>query len=210
MDEGSDEGRTVINSALDNLKEGGGIAVGAADMVLDAWSWLIVAYSNGQSSITGAVEEGLNGLPLIGASGLGTWAADKLTDAIEAIGLQPAEVGALKPVLVNSGHVAAKGDGQAGGFLAVKQRIVAHPAMSTDLFGSVLTEAERLAVDAIQDTGDSIDIASIELLGEGGPSIPVTIPIPEPVKAYGIAAVQGLFGRIRSYYVETTGVSVWE
>ena len=210
LDEGSDEGRTVINSALDNLKEGGGIAVGAAGMVLDAWSWLIVAYSNGQSSITGAVEEGLNGLPLIGASGLGTWAADKLTDAIEAIGLQPAEVGALKPVLVNSGHVAAKGDGQAGGFLAVKQRIVAHPAMSTDLFGSVLTEAERLAVDAIQDTGDSIEIASIELLGEGGPSIPVTIPIPESVKAYGIATVQGLFGRIRSYYVETTGVSVWE
>ena len=55
-----------------------------------------------------------------------------------------------------------------------------------------------------------ISIYILELLGEGGPSIPVTIPIPESVKAYGIATVQGLFGRIRSYYVETTGVGVWE
>lgn len=210
VDEGSAEGRTVLNSALDNLKEGGGIAVGAAGMVLDAWSWLIVAYSNGQTTLLGAIRDGLNGLPLVGASGLGTWAADKLESAIETVGLEPAEVGSLKPVLVNSGHVAAKGDGQASGFLSVKRLVAAHPLMSTDLFSSVLTEAERTAIQQVEGMGDSFEIASIELLGEGGPVIPVTIPIPEPVKAYGIAAIQGLIGRIRSYYIEVSGVRVWE
>ena len=139
VDEGSDEGRTALNSALDGLREGGGALVGAAGIVLDAWSWLLVAYSDGQSAVTGAIRQGLDSLPLVGASGLGTWAADKLSGAIEAVGLQPAEVGALKPVLVNSGHVAAKGEGTfASGYLSVKQRIVAHPLMSTDLFASLL------------------------------------------------------------------------
>ena len=211
VDEGSDEGRTAVNSALDNLRDGGGVAVGAAGIVLDVWSWLLVAYSDGQSAVTGAVREGLDALPLVGASGLGTWAAGKLESAIEDVGLQPAEVGALKPVLVNSGHVAAKGDGQfASGYLSVKQRIVAHPLMSTDLFSAVLTDAERTAIEQVEGLGDSVEIASIEILGEGGPSIPITIPVPEPAKAQGIAAIQSLFDSMRSYYVETTGVQVWE
>ena len=211
VDEGSDEGRTALNSALDGLRENGGIAVGAAGIVLDVWSWLLKAYADGQDAITGAIEHGLNGLPLVGASGLGTWAADKLKGAIKDVGLQPAEVGALKPVLVNSAHVAAKGEGSfASGYLSVKQRIVAHPLMSTDLFSSVLTEAERTAVASIEGLGDSVQIASIELLGEGGPSIPITIPLPDAVKAQGIGAIQGLFDQLRSFYVETTGVRVWE
>jgi len=55
-----------------------------------------------------------------------------------------------------------------------------------------------------------VQIASIELLGEGGPSIPITIPLPDAVKAQGIGAVQGLFDQLRSFYVETAGVRVWE
>lgn len=210
VDEGTGEGKTVLNAALDNLKEGGGFAVGAAGMVLDAWSWLVMAYSNGQNALISAVREGLNGMPLVGASGLGDWAAEKIAGAIETVGLEPAKVGALKPVLVNSGHVAAKGDGQASGLLSVKRLIVAHPLMSTDLFSSVLTEAERAAVQQVEGMGGQLEIASIELLGEGGPAIPVTIPIPEPAKDYAVSAIQGIFGRIRSYYVETSGVSIWE
>lgn len=211
VDEGTDEGRTVLNSALDNLREGGGFAVGAAGIVLDAWSWLIVAYADGQDAIIGAIRNGLDAIPLMSASGLGTWAADKLNAAIAEVGLQPAKVGALKPVLVNTAHVAAKGEGSfASGYLAVKQRIVAHPLMSTDLFASVLTEAERTALAQIEGLGDSVQVASIELLGGEGPSIPITIPLPDAVKAQGAGAVQGLFERLRALYVEVTGVRIWE
>ncbi len=211
VDEGSDEGRTALNSALDGLREDGGIAVGAAGIVLDAWSGLLVAYSDGQDAFVSTIKNGLNALPLVGASGLGTWASEKLTDTIADLGLQPAEVGALKPVLVNSAHVAAKGEGSfASGYMSIKQQIVAHPLMSTDLFSAVLTDAEQTALDQVEGLGDSIEIASIELLGEGGFSIPITIPLPESVRAQGVAAIQDLFSRLRSYYVETTGVRVWE
>ena len=211
VDEGSDEGRTAINSALDGLREDGGVAVGAAGIVLDAWSWLLVAYSDGQDAVTGAVKQGLNALPLVGAGGLGTWASDKLKSAIEGVGLQPAKVGALKPALVNSQHVAAKGEGRfASGYLSVKQLVVNHPLMSTDLFSALLTDAERVAVSKVEGLGDSVEIASIELAGDGGPSVPIVIPIPEAAKSQGVSAIQGAFDSVRSFYVETSGVRVWE
>lgn len=211
VDEGSDEGKTAINSALDSLKEGGGFAVGAAGFVLDAWSWSLKAYSDGQARIVAGVKGGLDALPLASASGLGDWAAEKLTDAIGAVGLQPAEIGALKPVLVNSAHVAAKSDGSVmSGYLAVKQAVVAHPAMSADLFSAALSDAEYTAVHAIESLDGSIEIASIELLGEGGPSIPLTIPLPEPVKAQGVSAIEGIVARLRAWHAETAETRVWE
>ena len=211
VDEGTDEGKSVLNSALDGLREYCGTFVDVVNIVFDIWSWLLVAYANGQKALTEVVEKGLNSLHFIGVSGLGTWAAGKLTDSIKDVGLQPAEVGALKPVIVNTAHVAAKGDNAfAKGFVVVKQQIVAHPMMSTDLFSSLLTEAERTALSKLDDFGDSIQIASIELLGEGGPTIPITIPLPDAVKSQGSAAIQELFARIRSFYFETTGVRVWE
>ena len=58
--------------------------------------------------------------------------------------------------------------------------------------------------------GDSIEIASIELFGGDGPSIPITIPLPEEAKRYGIGAIQGMFDQLRSLYAQTTGVRAWE
>ena len=203
--------RTVLNSALDGLRENGGVAVGALGIVLDAWSGALSAYSNGIGSVTGGVEAGLNALPLVGASGLGTWAADKLRGALDDVGLQPAKLEALKPVLVNSSHVAAKDDGRLGsGLVSIKQQVLAHPLYSTDLFSALLTDAERTVIEQVNGLGDSVEIASIELLGDGGPSIPVTIPVPDEAKQYGIATLQTLFDRIRAYHAETTEVHAWE
>ena len=211
VDEGTGEGRNVLNSALDGLRANGGAAVGAAGIVLDAWSWMLGAYAAGQDALMSGIRDGLNSLPLASASGLGTWAADKLESAVGGLGLQPAEIGALKPVLVNTGHVAAKDDGSIlSGYLSVKSRIVAHPIGSTDLFSGVLTEVEQAAVESIEGLGDSVEIASIDLIGDGGLSIPVTVPLPPEAKAMSASAIHGLFDRIRSYYVEVSGVRVWE
>ena len=210
VDEGTSEGKSAVNSALDGLRENGGAVIGAAGIVLDAWSWMLVAYGEGQDALVGGIEQGLNALPLVGASGLGTWASEKLTDAIDAVGLQPAEVGALKPALVNSGHVAARGEGGfASGYLSVKKTVVAHPLASTDLFSALLADAEREAASRIEGLGDSIEVASIELT-DAGPSIPITIPLPPEVKQRAIGSLSELFGRLESYHVETSGVRVWE
>ena len=92
----------------------------------------------------------------------------------------------------------------------MKQHIVAHPMMSTDLFSAVLTDAERTALAQVDELGDSVEIASIELFGDGGPSIPVTVPIPKEVRDWASGSIVELFGRIRLYYGDTTGVRVWE
>lgn len=211
LDQGSDEGRTAINSALDGLRENGGIFVGAAGIVLDLWSWMLTTYSDGQEAVEKGVRDGLDSLPLVGASGLGTWAAKKLKKAVEAVGLQPAEVGALKPVLVNSAHVAAKGESSfSTRLLSIKQGVLAHPQPAADLFSAVMNDAERTALAQVSGIGDSVEIASIELLGSGGPSIPITIPIPDSVKGAGEAAIQGLFARIRSQHAQTMEVRAWE
>ena len=211
LDEGSDEGRTVLNSMLDGLREDGGAAVGAAGIALDVWSKALSAYSDGIDALKDGVRNGLDTLPLVSESGLGTWASKKLSSLIDDVGLQPAELEALKPVLVNSAHVAAKDDGSIGSSLmTVKQQVIAHPLYSTDLFSSVLSDAERTALEQVDGLGDSIDIASIELLGDGGPTIPITIPLPPEAKQYGMGAIASLFDRVRSVYADTTGVRVWE
>ena len=211
VEEASDEGRTVLNSLLDGVRAQGGVGVGAAIVVLDAWSNLLTAYTDGLDALIRGVESGLNAIPLASVTGLGTWASGKLKSAVDDAGLQPAELKALKPVLVNSAHVAAKDDGRLGqGLMAVKQRVVAHPLYSTDLFSALLTDAERQAIAQVQGLGDTVQIASIELLGPDGPSIPVEIPLPDQVKQYGVSTIQAFFDRVRSLYVETTGVRVWE
>ena len=211
VDEGSDEGKTIVNSLLDGLRENGGVLVGAAGIVLDAWSWMLKAYSDGQAALTGGIAAGLDALPLVGASGLGTWASEKLTDVIKTAGLQPAKIGALKPVTLNSAHVASKAEGSfASAYTGLKQRVVSHPLMSTDLFSAVMTEAERTALARVDELGDSIEIASIELFGEGGPAIPITIPIPDEAKAAGSSLIQSVFEQLRSYHASTSGVRAWE
>ena len=211
VDEGSDEGRTALNSLLDGLREDGNVLAGAAGLVLDAWSWMLKAYGDGQDAITSFVEDGLNALPVAGPSGLGTWVSDKLEDAIETVGLQSVQTAALKPVVVNSAHVLAKGDTAfSKGLIEVKRRIVAHPHAATDLFSAVMTDAERAALSQVDDLGDSIEIYSIELFGSSGPSIPITIPIPEAVKAQGKSVIQGAFDELRSQHVKTMEVKPWE
>lgn len=211
VDEGTEEGSTIITSLLDGLAGDAGAASGVTGIVLGCWSWLLTVYAGGQNALMGAVENGLDAMPLASESGLGTWAADALRGAIEAVGLEPAELGALKPVLVNSSHVAAKDNGTfSGKLVALKQAVYAHPLMSTDLFGSLLTGAEQSALSAIDGVDGVIRVAVIELIGDDGSSIPVDIALPEPVKQTGVGFVTELFARIRSFYVQTTGVRVWE
>ena len=211
VDEGSEEGRNVINSLLDGLKQDGGVATGALGIALDLWSRMLSAYAEGIDALVGGVGSALGQMPLASASGLGTWAAEKLRALLDDVGLEPAKLEALKPVLVNSAHVAAKDDGRlASGLVSVKQRVIAHPLNSTDLFSSLLSDAENAAVAQVNELGDPIEIASIELLGDAGPSIPLTIPLPEEAKQFGVGAIQGAFERIRSTYAQITGVRAWE
>ncbi len=210
LSEESDEGRDAINSLLDGFQRDGGGAMGAAGVLLDAWSHLLRAYTSGQQALSGGLQSALESIPLVGASGLGKWAADKLTSLVEGLGLQPADLRARKAVLVNSAYVAEQGDDSASqGYLAMKQRVVAAASGATDLFSMVLNDAQIQAIGQIESFGDSIEIASVELLGPGGPSFTVSLPVPHAAREFGIGAIKGFFERIRSLHAELVGEAVW-
>lgn len=211
VDEGSEEGRNVISSLLDGVAGDVGSARGVIGTVLSCWSWTLSAYAYGQEALLEAVENGLNALPLAGASGLGSWAAEKLRSTIEDIGLEPTEIGALKPVIVNSAHVASRDSGQvAQSLLSVKRAVIAHPSSSTDLFESILAGAEQEVVGHIESFDGSLEIAQIELGGPEGEVIPLAIPLPRAARDASVELVHELFARLRSYYIDVTGVRIWE
>lgn len=80
-------------------------------MALGIWGVMIDAYGGGVDALASGIESILNGIPLIGPSGLGTWASDELTRRIRDIGLEPASTGAPKPVVINTRHVLDRVDG---------------------------------------------------------------------------------------------------
>ena len=137
------EGESVLASLLDSVAESqtaAGAVAGAADVALTCWSDLLHGDSQGHEGLLEAAEGALGSLPLVGDMGIGRWAADALRDAVRAAGLQPANTDALRPVLVNTAHVAgAVGDDAAlGALVRVKGQVVAHPFEGNDSFEGVL------------------------------------------------------------------------
>ena len=69
------------------------------------WSGFLGVYTQGHDALLETVESVLNGIPLMGASGLGSWASGALKDTVEGFGFAPVDLAARKAVLVNSQHV---------------------------------------------------------------------------------------------------------
>ncbi len=211
VEESSEEGKNVLSSLLDGWRGDAGAASGTVGLLLDCWSGLLDAYAQGQDAVDGTVRKALGALPFAGASGLGSWASGALSDAVEAMGLQPAKLEALKPAVVNSAHVAAFDEGAFGArFLAVKKRVVATPLSSVDLFGSAVTSAETAALEAIGEFDGEVQIASIEPLGDAGPSIPVTIALPPALRSSAESFVSDAANAVRSLQAQVTGARAWE
>lgn len=176
VEDSSHENSSVVTSLLDGF-ENGGAAVGAARIVLDCWSAMLKAYENGQSALEDALEGGLNSIPTSTESGLGSWASEVLRSAVSAVGLEPAKLKALKPVILNTHHVTDSDDGTFSvRFRQAKASALAASSPKTDLFSAVAAEATDGLGDAAP--GDSITIAEIEL-PVGGARIPITLAVPQ-------------------------------
>ena len=187
--EDGDEGASVVGDLLDGLGGDGSAAIGAGRIVLDCWSSLLGAYGTGQAALIEGVERALDGLPLVGSSGLGSWAAGALGDGLAAVGLQPADIAPLKPVLVDSGAVASADSGPLSvRYLAVREEMLGSAPSSGNVFGSLADRIEREAFDRLD--GLEIEIACIEL-PVVGLSLPLTVALP-PVVTEG---AQGLVER---------------
>lgn len=208
--EPANEGANVVSSLLDGLSREGGQAVGAFGAVLDCWSALLSAYAEGQKALDGAVSGALDSLPLASASGLGTWAAGALREVVAAVGLEPANLDALKPVLVNSAHVAQVDDSAVSArLLSLKEQAVANPLASNDLFSSIVGSFEQAAVEGIESFDGTLEIAVVELY-KGGPAVTIKVSLPAAAKGAASDFVQRIADGLRSVYAQVTGVRAWE
>ncbi|VEH01943.1 Uncharacterised protein [Slackia heliotrinireducens] len=107
-----DESEDVISSLLEGASaDADSVLLDCGTMALSLWASLLGVYKGGVDGLTDGVEKALDGLPLIGASGLGTWAADEMRSFIGELGMEPANTSAAKPTLVNTAYVVAHEDG---------------------------------------------------------------------------------------------------
>lgn len=206
-DEADDQG-DVIASLLDGM--GDKVASGSAGMVLDVWSALLRAYADGQEALDGAIEGAVDSLSLASASGLGTWASGAFSGAVSAIGLQPVKLDALKPVTVNTGHVAGEGGTAFGAkLISLKKQAISNPSSSTDFVSSALSAAELAVLDRVQALSDGMVLAEIQLF-DGGPAFTIRLALP-PTAAQGAEGlVKDAADAVRGMVATMTGVRAWE
>ncbi len=194
LEDATDEA-SVVGNLLDGLGAESA-PVGAARIVLDCWDAMLKAYGSGQKALIDGVESALDGLPLVGAAGLGPWAAGALRDTLGAVGLEPADTSPLKPVLVQTAAVAAADGGEyAVRFLAVRDEALASSLGSGNQLASLADRVEREAYDRL--AALEIEIACIELpLGIG--SIPLTVTLPPSVTEGAQGLVERAVDALRS------------
>ena len=211
IEEASSEGRSVLSSLLDGLEDDAGIAAGAAGIVLDVWSALLFAYAKGQDAVDDAIEGVIGLIPFASASGLGTWASKCFRSLMEELGLQPAELDALKPVTVSTEAIALEGSGGfATRFLVVQRSALAISSGGTELFSSVVSDIERKALNDLGVKNGKVELVTIEPLGSGGPSIPITITLPSSVVNAGSSLVERARAALRKLPSNATKGKSWK
>ena len=209
--ESSEEGETVITSLLDGLNVGNDSpVVGAAQVLLDLWSMLLVGYGKGQEGLVDAVASALDSIPLASESGLGTWAAETLNGFIEGIGLEAPDLRSPKPVLVNSGHVLESDTSSfSSSLLSVKQSALQSSTPQNNVFGSVLSALESEALKTVESVSEEFEVATLTLF-DGMISLPIVITLPSFVQAGLEEFVVSGIASIKSLVANVTGVRQWE
>lgn len=136
----------------------------------------------------------LGSIPIASQSGLGDWASKRFHSAADAVGLQPADTAAWKPVTVNSWHVAqADPHAPASDALLRAKHLVVHLSSNSSAPLSGIVDASAAVVEEEIDGIGTVRIAEISLGDEQGPSIPIEIALPSGVKDAG----KDLLGRAR-------------
>lgn len=206
----SEESRNVINSFFEGLSEENAPAFGPLRIIFDAWSALLMAYSDGNDALLGGVREALNSIPFASESGLGDWASGRLEELVNTVGLEPADLSSPKPVLINSEHVLAEGERSfSAKLLSIKHFAITSPLARGNVFGGVLDDIAESGNHYIDEFTQGFEIAHIEIF-EGAITIPITIALPgfiaeeaRTLLALGLELLRGLV-------VTVTGSRQWE
>jgi hypothetical protein len=179
IEDTSDENASVLTGLLDGIYAGNNSTLGIDGLVLSFWSTLIKANTDMQNGISGAISSALDALPVIGKTSLSNWVENKLEDLFSDLGISPAYLGIVKPVLVNSASVAQKDtSGFLSGFYSFQQGAIVAQGISSAAMTQNISSLEQKLDGLAFDSNFELEIAEINLFGEYGPSIPVCITLP--------------------------------
>lgn len=207
-DPATDNG-TVVNSLLDRIDTSGAVA-GAGKMALDCWSALLSAYGTGQEALLDGLEEMLSGVPLANGSGLGTWARGKLQGALEAAGLQPARLSAVKPVLASAGTVTKGDSGEfSRGFQQLRQQALRGSSPTGTVLDGLLPVVRETAFDALDRAGEKVTVATFKV-PVLDVEVPITIALPPSVAEGARSWVDGALEALRSLANGASHERVWQ
>lgn len=208
------EGESVLTALLDSAAQSqtvAGSVAGIADVALTCWSDLLHGYARGHDGLLAAVERGIDALPFAGDAGLGRMVAGALRDAVAAARLQPANTDALRPVLVNTAHVAAAGDGATlDALLRAKGAVAAHPLEGNDSFASVMGSLEEVALERVEEAVGGITVAEVKVVPGAGEPFTVSLGLPPAVAEGARGAVSEAFAWLRRLQAQGGGERPWE
>jgi hypothetical protein len=208
--EPSDEKKNVINSFFDGVTQENAPALGPLRTIFDLWSSLLSSYTQGQNALLDGLRGALNSIPFASESKLGDWASGKLEAMIEKIGLEPADLSAPKPVLINSEHVLSADDSTfSAKLLSLKRFSISSPLASGDVFGTVLDGVEERGSEIIDQYSQEFEIARIELF-DGAVSIPVTVILPSSFTDHARSLFASGIESLRGLAVSITGTRQWK
>ena len=140
---------------------------------------------------------------------MGKWAADKLSDLVEAAGFAPAKLDALKPVLVSTGYVAAADSGSfSARYQVIRSGALSLSGSSTSLFDSLIGKVEDEALRALEGEDGAIEIVQIDF-PLGGGTIPITITLPDSLKQATGGLISAAADALRGAVASITGTRVW-
>ena len=161
------DGGTVLTHVLDGLGDDKGMVLGLIGNVCDLWSRLLMSYGSAYESVSGIVDDLLNGLGSLFGERVATWIKGKISAIVKAAGFEPADMRLRKPVLVHSQEVLD----QAGlSSLGTARVVLEEMPTSVDQIRSVNWERVMGELGV-----GEVTIAELPVPGLDGVGIPLTI-----------------------------------
>lgn len=180
VEDDSDNCGDIISGLLDGFGGNDDAALGGAKVALRCWSGLLKTYEEGQQTFSKAISKTISTISLGSLTGLGEWAADAFENVISSAGLEPANLNALKPAVLNTGHLTEDGNDA----FAVNYKKIRSSALSVHSGdGGIFSGISNWASEKIDEvTGSEITIAEIEFPVSDS-KIPITIAIPDSISS---------------------------
>ena len=178
MEDTSEDGATVLTDILSGVSDKAKNALGPLNSALQCWSGLLEAYARGQDMVSTTIRETLDAIPFVSASGLGTWAERAFQETMGLLGLEPANLTPLKPIIANTGSVAsACNTPLATKYNSLKEQ-ASEQASALDSALSWTSSAFALQGEHISLVGESIEVTNFSPFGEQGPSFSFRVALP--------------------------------